>query len=142
MARRMYSESQLKKLIEETAGKKLYQHNFTLSSADYGDINANCLQFSVLSTNPNRILDKNLEEASLEIAELLGAETVSKYLIATGKTSVYPDANVFQLYLFNTYNEWFVYGNDANTANGIKLDEFFDVDYSNIYVNDELNEVI
>lgn len=142
MARRMYSESQLKKLIEETASKKLYQHNITLSSVDYGDINANCLQFGILSTNPTRIEDKNLEEASLEIAELIDAVSTSKMLFVTGKTAVYPNANVFQLYLFNTYNEWVVYGNDSGTANGIKLDEFFDVDYNQIRVNDEMIEVI
>lgn len=139
--RKMYSESQLKKLIEETASKKLYQHNFVLSSVDYDDLSANSLQFSILSSNPEQLAGQSLEELSVKIAELVSADKGSSVeLPAIGRTTVDTNATTFQLQILNSYSDWRIYSNSANLTG--ELDEFFDVDYKQIYVSDSVIEVI
>lgn len=141
MARRMYSESQLKKLIEETASKKLYQHNFVLSSGDYDDLSANSLQFSILSSNPEQLAGQSLADLSVRIAELVSADKGSSVeLPAIGRTTVDTNATTFQLQILNSYSDWRIYSNSDNLTG--ELEEFFAVDYNQIYVSDSVIEVI
>lgn len=141
MSRRMYSESQLKKLIEETASKKLYQHNFVLSNVDYDDISGNSLQFSILSSNPEQIAGNELDALSVKIAELVGATKGSVQIPVFGRTAVDSTATTFQLQILKSYSDWRVYSNSDNLF-GVMLDEFFNADYNAIYVSDSVIEVI
>ena len=136
--RRMYSESQLKKLIAENSNK-LYQHNFVLSNIDYDDLSGNSLQFSILSTNPEGIDGGSLEALSVKIAELVNAETTSVELPAIGKTAADTAATTFQVQILKSYADWRVYSNSDTLDCTLK--SFFEADYGSIYVTDNVLEV-
>ena len=137
--RRMYSESQLRKLIAENSNK-LYQHNFVLSNLDFDDITGNSLQFTILSTNPEAIEENTLEALSVKIAELANAETAGVFLPAIGRTAADTAATTFQLQILGSYADWWVYSNSDTLDCTLK--SFFEADYGRIYVSDNVVEVI